>query len=118
MADIMIVDDEPNNCSLLEQYLARANHKTISCYSGMDACRKVRTSNFDLIFMDIHMPDMDGIATIRRLRLLGYTGKIIIVTADPRGENARAGAQAGANGFLAKPVMSNINEIIDQFVVN
>lgn len=114
MADILIVDDEPINCSLLEQLLKKCNHSTASCYSGKDACHEARMFHFDLIFMDIHMPDMDGIETIKNLRIQGYVGKIIIITADPKGENARQGAKAGANGFLAKPVQANICDVVKQ----
>ncbi len=116
MADILIVDDEPDNCFLLEQLLKKCNHKTTSCYNGADACNEAKMFHFDLIFMDIHMPIMDGIATIKRLRRQGYSGKIIIITADPKGANAIAGTKAGAEGFLAKPVTNKICDIVKQFI--
>lgn len=70
---------------------------------------------FDLIFMDLYMPRMDGFETIKRLRAQGYGGVIIIVTADPSGNNARQGIMAGANGFLAKPIVK-VCDVVAQFV--
>jgi CheY-like chemotaxis protein len=116
MADVLIVDDEPNNCLLLEKLLKTGKYSSFSCYSGKDACEEAERQHFDLILMDINMPDMDGIETIKRLRNQGYLGNIIIVTANPSGSNAKLGAKAGANGFLAKPVQPNICEIVKQFI--
>ncbi len=116
MASILLVDDEPNNCSLLRQYLEKCKHKTSSSYSGKDALTKADKLHFDLVFMDIYMPGMDGIETIKRLRAQGFAGKIIVVTADPSSSNARESAKAGANGFLAKPIQVNVCDLVDEFV--
>ncbi|HIJ85900.1 MAG: DNA-binding response regulator [Magnetococcales bacterium] len=119
MAKVLVVDDEPPNCLLLEAFLRRCAHKhsTKACHSGADAIALSISWKPDLVFMDIHMPGLDGIATIKSIREKGFSGKIVIVTADHRSENARLGAKAGANGFLAKPVDGkNICSLVDQFV--
>ncbi|MBF0194345.1 MAG: response regulator [Magnetococcales bacterium] len=116
MANILIVDDDPNNCSLLKQNLEKCKHTTISCYSGLDACKEAKKSVFDLVFMDIHMPGIDGLETIKRLRAQGFSGKIIVVTADPSSANARQSIKVGGNGFLAKPIQVDICEVAKQFL--
>ncbi|MBF0383260.1 MAG: response regulator [Magnetococcales bacterium] len=116
MANILIVDDDPNNCSLLAQHLEKCKHSTTSCYSGLDACKEARKSRFHLIFMDIHMPGIDGLETIKRLRAQGYSGKIVVVTADPSSANARQSTKVGGDGFLAKPIQVNICDIVQQFI--
>jgi len=119
VAKILVIDDEPPNCMLMEAFLKRCPHKhtTKACYSGADAIAMAESWKPDLIFIDIHMPGLDGIATVKSIRDKGFPGKIIIVTADHRSENARMGAKAGANGFLAKPVDGkNICSLVEQFV--
>ncbi|MBF0422876.1 MAG: response regulator [Magnetococcales bacterium] len=106
MSKILVVDDEPQNCLLMEAFLKRCPQKPVtkSCYAGAQAVALVGSWKPDAIFIDLHMPGMDGIDTIKAIRAAGFTGRIIIVTADHRSENARLGSKAGANGFLAKPV--------------
>ncbi len=116
MADILIVDDSPQNCQLLEAMLKKCSHRIMHSYSGRDACSKAKTSHFDLIFMDIMMPVMDGIEAIGIIRKQGFRGKIIIVTADPSSKNALRGVKAGANGFLAKPITGNLCDIVSEFI--
>lgn len=119
MAKIMVVDDEPPNCMLLEAFLKRCprKHLTKACHSGAAAITLADSWKPDLVFIDIHMPGMDGITAIKSLRDRGYLGKVIIVTADHRSENARLGAKAGANGFIAKPIDGkNVCNLVNQFV--
>ncbi|MBF0110912.1 MAG: response regulator [Magnetococcales bacterium] len=119
VARILLIDDEPQNCLLLEALLRRCPHKHTakSGYSGNDAITLAASWKPDLIFIDIHMPGLDGIATVKSIRDQGFAGKIVIVTADHRSENARMGAKAGANGFLAKPIDGkSICGLVDQFV--
>ncbi|MBF0133988.1 MAG: response regulator [Magnetococcales bacterium] len=119
MAKILVVDDEPQNCLLLEATLKRCPtpHASRSCYSGPDAITLADSWKPDLIFMDIHMPGMDGIETIQTIRNKGFAGKIVIVTADSRSQNARLGVKAGANGFLAKPIdFRNICNLVNQLM--
>ncbi|MBF0421221.1 MAG: response regulator [Magnetococcales bacterium] len=119
MAKIVIVDDEHENCLVMDGILKHCTHKHITkyCCSGADAVSLVASWKPDLVFMDISMPVMDGFTAIENIRRQGYTGKIIIVTADHRSENARHAAKSGANGFLAKPVdIKSVCSIVDQFV--
>ncbi|MBF0138755.1 MAG: response regulator [Magnetococcales bacterium] len=119
MAKILIVDDEPINCLILEKFLTEAGkgHDAKSCESGAEAIQLAASWNPDLIFMDLNMPGMDGITAITNIRKQGYTGKIIIVTANHSSQNARLGAKAGANGFLAKPVDGkNITSVVESIL--
>lgn len=106
MKKILVVDDEPRNCMLMEAFLKRCPQKPVTkaCFSGIEALSLVASWKPDMVFIDLHMPGMDGIEAIKGIRGQGFSGKIIIVTADSRSENAPLGAKAGANGFLAKPV--------------
>lgn len=116
MSKILIVDDEPINCLILEKFLGEPGKGYVpkSCLSGTEAVQLAASWKPDLILMDLNMPGMDGITTIDTIRGQGYTGKIVIVTANHSSQNARLGAKAGANGFLAKPVDGkNILRIVE-----
>ncbi len=68
VADILVVDDEPNIRSLMRTALEDAGHSVVEAGSGREAIKLVASARPDIVLMDIVMPDMDGIETIRQLR--------------------------------------------------
>jgi osomolarity two-component system sensor histidine kinase SLN1 len=73
---------------------------------------------FSLIFMDIQMPNMDGIESTRHIRALGCTVPIVALTAFADESNRTACAEAGTNAFLPKPIKrAALKEVLKQFPV-
>ena len=101
---VLLVDDDPMNCYLGELMLERLGVKATIVNSGQAALQEVAQHTFDLVMMDISMPDMDGYTTTRHLHNAGYTQlPIIAVTAHAiEGERERCLA-AGMNGYFTKP---------------
>ncbi|MEO8838917.1 MAG: response regulator [Herbaspirillum sp.] len=103
-ASILIVDDQKANVLLLEQMLRNAGYLCIS--STMDprvVCALHQEHRYDLILLDLQMPDMDGFAVMEGLKEIETGGylPVLVITAQP-GHKLRA-LQAGARDFVSKP---------------
>jgi CheY-like chemotaxis protein len=101
----MIVDDNIINVEPLRRYLVRLGIEVRTAESGPEALELIARSAPQVLFLDWHMPGMDGLEVIRRLRDEPWsrTIKIIMLTALV-GDHVRAEAlAAGADAFLAKP---------------
>ena len=87
--------------------VAHLGHQAQFAHDGRAAVQAVQHGDFDLVLMDLHMPELDGMAARRAIRAL--TGKkaslpIIALTADAYAETRVGCFDAGMNGFLSKPV--------------
>ena len=103
-ASILIVDDQKANVQLLEQMLREAGYRRLT--STMDphaVCALHRDNHYDLILLDLQMPDMDGFQVMEGLKEIETNGyvPILVITAQP-GHKLRALA-SGAKDFVAKP---------------
>lgn len=101
---VLLVDDDEVNCYLGERMLERLGIKATVADSGKAALQQLEQHPFDLVMMDVSMPDMDGYATTRHIRNAGHTQlPVIAVTAHAiEGERERCLA-AGMNDYLTKP---------------
>ena len=106
--NILIADDVSDLRILLAQILAGMGVQTEMAEDGLEALEKVMTAQtdrpFDLVLMDMQMPEMDGLEATRQLRKQGYQGAIVALTAATMdGERERCLA-AGCTDYLSKPV--------------
>ena len=101
---VLIVDDHPVNRMVAEQLVVRAGHRVRSAASGMGAVRMCTSETFDLVLMDVEMPEMCGVEATRVLRQAGYDGRIVALTAHVLDGEARTCIEAGMNEVLTKPV--------------
>ncbi|MCR5432544.1 MAG: response regulator [Lachnospiraceae bacterium] len=103
MKNILAVDDNPANLTLIRETL-RELYKVYVVTSGEQALRFVQMKTPDIVLLDICMPGMDGIATLKELnKIEGQTWKVIILTAMADKEIESECRQLGAAGFMAKP---------------
>jgi PAS domain S-box-containing protein len=105
--DVLIVEDNAINRSVLADMLTAKGHRVAEAVNGLDGLEKAAMQRFDIIFMDISMPVMDGIQATRELRL--STGPnahthIVGLTAHGREEYRDAAKDAGMNRFYNKPI--------------
>jgi CheY-like chemotaxis protein len=101
---ILIVDDQQTNINLLELTLRRAGFEGVaSTTDPREASRLHLENRYDLILLDLQMPEMSGIEVLRGLKEIRRTDPVLIlvISADPRQE-ATATAE-GADGFVEKP---------------
>ncbi|MBW4056083.1 MAG: response regulator [Proteobacteria bacterium] len=106
----LVVEDNAYNRRLLEDILTACGHRVTPAEDGRQALQLIEQHRFDMILLDIRMPDIDGIEVARRIRLrergLSETPvPIIAITADADTATREACLKAGINGVLAKPVI-------------
>jgi CheY-like chemotaxis protein len=103
--NFLVVDDNPVNRKLLTIVLENRGHSVDQASGGLAAIKAVKTQRYDTIFIDIRMPDMDGITAISEIRKQEHCAHvpIIAVTADcDYGDREKYMGQ-GADGYMTKP---------------
>ena len=103
-AGILIVDDQEANVDLLEQSLRDAGYTSVaSTMNPREVCALYRTNKYDVILLDLQMPDMDGFEVMAALKADDPEGylPVLVITAQP-GHKLRA-LKAGAKDFISKP---------------
>lgn len=105
--DILVVDDVALNRRLLGAVLERFGHRCAMAADGLEALSVLQQRRFDLVLMDVQMPNLDGMAATRMVRALPPPAglvPVIAVTAAVLPAERQACIAAGMDGFLAKPV--------------
>ena len=105
--DILVAEDHPVNRSFIGTLLERLGHRASFAVNGREALDQVEQRDFDLILMDIHMPEMDGLEATRALRARSDDKRqipVIALSADVMNEAREQALAAGVNEFLSKPV--------------
>ena len=100
---ILIADDEDGLRWVLEKGLRQAGYEVSAVKDGAQAESQAQAEPFDLIFLDIRMPGMDGLTLLSRLREVGPDALVVIMTAHGTMETAISAMQRGAYDYLAKP---------------
>jgi diguanylate cyclase (GGDEF)-like protein len=103
---LLVVDDEPLNRDVLQRRLVRAGHHVLTADGGAAALTIAGAERLDLVLLDVMMPGMDGIETLRRLRQSRSLAElpVIMVTAKDTTEDIVQALDAGANDYITKPV--------------
>jgi signal transduction histidine kinase/ActR/RegA family two-component response regulator len=104
---ILVAEDNEVNQHVVRAMLASMGHDCEIACDGLEAVARVTAASFDLILMDIQMPNLDGLAATRRIRALGGSVAqipIIALTANAMVEDKQAYIEAGMNDHVAKPI--------------
>ena len=118
--NIMVVDDNDVNLRLAEIILHKHKARVTTARSGAQALDYACMNSYDIIFMDLHMPGLDGYETTRKIREItpGRQPVIIALTANAMPREKEKVMQAGMNGILIKPVSdSTLQKLINQWVL-
>ncbi len=114
---VLVVDDVEANRKLISYFVGKTGVQVDLAGNGQQALGLLEQTSYDLVFMDMQMPVMDGITATENIRARHWDVPVIMLTANAYPEDRRRCAQAGANDFLCKPVSNQqINEILMQFL--
>jgi two-component system sensor histidine kinase/response regulator len=106
--NILVVDDNLINQKLACRLLEKQGHSVMVANNGQEALKTLEDSQFDLVLMDIQMPEMDGIAATETIRA-SEAGKpcrlpIVALTAHATEDDRQRCLQAGMDGYVTKPI--------------
>ncbi|MDO5495837.1 MAG: response regulator transcription factor [bacterium] len=103
MANILIVEDEPGIASFVSKGLRAAGHQPTAVGTGREAINHALTDGYDLVILDIGLPDIDGFEVLERMRGSGSKTPVIILTARASVDDTVAGLEGGADDYMPKP---------------
>lgn len=119
LASILLAEDNVENIDIFSTYLVAAGYRVLSACNGLEAVALSKSHHIDLILMDIHMPEMDGLEAIRQIRL-GVDRKktpILTLTALAMPGDRERCFSVGANEYLSKPIrLKHLLERVDYWL--
>jgi two-component system sensor kinase len=118
---VLVVDDSPVNREVASGLLELCGHVVHTVADGAEAVREVADNDYDLVFMDLEMPEMDGLAATRAIRQLSNGRSqvpIYAMTAHALAESDQKCRDAGMDGFITKPLIpEQLIEVLNRIVV-
>ncbi len=103
MTQVLVVEDEPGIASFVAKGLRAAGMQPTAVGTGRDAIDHAVTGGYDIIVLDIGLPDIDGFQVLERLRGSGCTTPVIILTARTSVDDTVLGLEGGADDYMPKP---------------
>ncbi len=100
--NILLVDNEAEFLETITYWLETKDHHVETCYTGAEAIEKIKKSPPDILFLDIVMPEMDGMEVLRQIRTFNQTLPVIMVTGYPKEEKMVEAIKLGVSGFFPK----------------
>jgi len=100
----LVVDDEPGVRLALKRCLERAGYEVLTASSGMGALEKVEKENPQIIFLDIHLPDADGLGILKTIKELRSDTRVLMITGHANVQGAVEAMKRGAIDYLEKPI--------------
>jgi two-component system sensor histidine kinase/response regulator len=101
---VLVAEDNVVNQEFASEVLQRLGHNVVVAADGREALDRLANDSFDLVLMDVQMPDLDGLEVTRRARARGVRTKIVALTAHTRREDRDRCVDAGMDGVLTKPI--------------
>lgn len=118
MAKILVVDDEPDIYQMIKRYVEHLGHEALGAYNGSDAVRLCRENRFDIVILDVMLPDMDGFSVCKEIR--GHQDvPVLMLSARGAEYDKLAGFEAGVDDYMVKPfslkeLMARVNVIVSR----
>jgi len=107
---MMLVDDEERFLSTTQKLLAKKDFEVVTATSGKEALEILRQKHIHVVILDVKMPGMDGIATLKEIKNRFPMVEVIMLTGHATVESAIEGLKSGATDYLMKP--TGIDELV------
>ena len=102
-ASILVVDDNKDFADIFCDILKANKYNAQSCYGGEQALKKAQQGFFDVMFVDIRMPGMDGIETLKQVKKINSDTRVIMMTGYSVDEMVHRAIEADASDIIYKP---------------
>lgn len=109
MATILIIDDDQHICEVLEAFIHREGHRSLSRQTLAEGLQQLELAAYDLVFLDVGLPDGSGLELVRRIRSTFGEPEVVIITGAGDADGAEMAIKNGAWDYLQKPF--NLKEI-------
>ncbi len=103
MVKLLVADDEQKICRLLESFFTERGFDVIVAHDGETALKRIRDERPHLVFLDLHMPGLNGMEILKETKQLDDTIKVIIITAVEDEETVKKAKTLGATDYVIKP---------------
>ena len=103
MFKILLIEDDKEICFILSELLARNHYQVISCYNGIDAIEKISSNTYDLILLDLMLPELSGEKIFAHIKTTNNTTPVIIISAKNQPEIRIELLRSGADDYITKP---------------
>lgn len=115
---VLVIEDDPINIELMREMLSRFECEVEVAENGQDGVRAaLGAPSLDLIFLDLHMPEMDGLTAAKAMREGKVRAPIIALTANVLSGVKTKCLEAGMNDYLAKPVeLEDIERVLKKYL--
>ena len=111
---ILLVDDEPDFLEPISFWLKSKGYSVVLANDGKQALKIVKSKHPDIVFLDIKMPQMDGIETLRRIREIDTGIPVVMLTAYSDEKRVSATRELGISGFFPKKAdLAQLTSIIE-----
>jgi two-component system sensor histidine kinase/response regulator len=115
--EILVVEDNPMNQMVVRELLETAGATVTVAGNGREALEHVELRAFNMILMDLQMPELGGIEAAQRLRAGGYTVPIVAMTASAMPGDAQRCLDAGMNAYLSKPLdLAKMSDVLERLL--
>ena len=103
MNRILIVEDEPRIASFVQKGLRASGFTTVVAAEGREALSLARTGEFDLVILDLGLPDIDGMTVLQEIRRMRHDVPVVILSARDSVQDTVTGFAGGADDYVTKP---------------
>lgn len=108
---ILVVDDEPNICRLLRDVMSRQGYEVTTCTDSMEAIQQAKEERFDLVFLDIKMPGLNGVQLLKGLKQMHQEATFVMITGYAGSDLVDESLNSGACICLPKPF--SVAQVLD-----
>ena len=117
-AKILVVDDEQGARDAL-QVILEDDYEVTTAVGGQEAIAYCETCDYDLVFLDVAMPELDGIATLRKLRAMDEPMDVVMISASDKADKAVESIKLGAYDYITKPfepddILSAVDRVLEK----